>query len=177
MKIKLGYFSEYNDNPCAVTVAVNPKEYFEEFEIQSVNKEHKGLKKGASRMEFEDYAKRINSIREIETFGQLPKEKQKQNRFTIKNNQMILEEIEKFKFSQISDKRYYFSDGIVSLPFSHPFLKEIVDFKREKKQKIEAFLQQENLLKWKNLQLKKTKEFQFIEVSFSKNQHFVILIR
>ena len=29
-------------------------------------------------MEFEDYAKRINSIREIETFGQLPKEKQKQ---------------------------------------------------------------------------------------------------
>ena len=95
----------------------------------------------------------------------------------LMNNQMILEEIEKFKFSQISDKRYYFSDEIVSLRFSHPFLKEIVDFKREKKQKIEAFLQQENLFKWKNLQLKKTKEFQFIEVSFNKNQHFVILIR
>ena len=28
-------------------------------------------------MEFEDYAKRINSIREIEPFEQLPKEKQK----------------------------------------------------------------------------------------------------
>ena len=94
-------------------------------------------------MEFEDYAKRINLIREMETFRQLPKEKPKQNRFTIKSNQMVLEETEKSKFSQINYKRYYFIDGIVSLPFSHPFLKEIVDFKREKKQKIEAFLQQE----------------------------------
>ena len=56
-------------------------------------------------MKFEDYAERINSIREIETFAQLPKEKQKQNRFTIKNNQMILEEIEKSKFAQINNKR------------------------------------------------------------------------
>ena len=103
---KLGYFSIENiDDPCLVTVAVNPKEYFEDFESQSVNKKLKGLRKGTSRMEFEDYAKRINSIKEIETFGQLPKEKQKQNRFTIKNNQMILEEIEKSKFSQINNKK------------------------------------------------------------------------
>ena len=103
---KLGYFSIENiDDPCLVTVAVNPKEYFEDFESQSVNKKLEGLRKGASRMEFEDYAKRINSIKEIETFGQLPKEKQKQNRFIIKNNQMILEEIEKSKFSQINNKK------------------------------------------------------------------------
>ena len=85
-------------------------------------------------MEFEDYAK--NSIRKIETFGQLPKEKQKQNRFTIKNNQMVLEEIEKSKFAQINDKRYKLSDRNVSLPFSHFFLKEIVNCKREKKAKM-----------------------------------------
>ena len=48
-------------------------------------------------MGFEEYAKRINSIREIETFEQLPKEKLKQNRFTIENIHMILEEIEKSK--------------------------------------------------------------------------------
>ena len=42
-------------------------------------------------MKFDDHAKRINSIKEIETFGQLPKEKQKQNRFAIKNNEMVLE--------------------------------------------------------------------------------------
>ena len=94
-KRKIGHFFIENiDDPCVVTVEVSPKEYFEEFESQSVNKKHKGLKKRASGMEFENYAKRINSIREIETFGQLSKEKKKKkNRFKIKNNQMILEEI------------------------------------------------------------------------------------
>ena len=83
-------------------------------------------------MEFEDWAKRINSVKEIETFRQLPKEKQKQGRFLVKNNEMVLEEIEKSKFSQINDERYYFSDDIVSLPFSHPVLMDINKFKREK---------------------------------------------
>ena len=112
------------------------------------------LREGASGMKFEDYAERINLIREIETFAQLPKEKEKQNRFTIKNNQMILEEIEKSKFAQINNKRYYFSDRILSLPFSLPFLKEIVNFKTKKQQqkKMEAFLQQE---KHKLIQMEK----------------------
>ena len=48
-------------------------------------------------MEFADYAKTINSKREIVTFGQLPK--QKQNKFTIKNNQTILEKNEKSKLT------------------------------------------------------------------------------
>ena len=129
-------------------------------------------------IEFEDYTKRINSIGEIETFGRLPKEKHKQNRFTIKNIEMPLKEIEKSKFAQISDKRYYFSDGIVSLSFSHLFLKEIIHFKREKSKKLRRFYNRKNtnLFRWKNLQLEKTKEFRFLEVSFSKNGHFIILI-
>ena len=86
------------------------------------------------------------------------RKKQKPNRFAIKNNQMVLEEIGKSKFVQINDERYYLSDGNVLLPFSHPFLLDIVKFKR-KKQKIETFLQQEkhNLFRWKNLSSKKTK--------------------
>ena len=44
LRKKLGYFSIKNiDDPCIVTVAVNPKEYFEEFERQVVNKKDKGL--------------------------------------------------------------------------------------------------------------------------------------
>ena len=46
---------------------------------------------------------------------------------------MILEEIEKSTFVQINDKRYCFSDGIVSLFFSHLYLLDIVQFKRDKK--------------------------------------------
>ena len=82
-----------------MTVAVNPKEYFETFKSENVNKKHKGLRKGAVGMEFEKYSKQMNSIKEKETFGQLPKEKQKQDRFTNKNNEMILEGIGKSKFA------------------------------------------------------------------------------
>ena len=60
---------------------------------------------------------------------------------------MVLEESEKSKFAQINDKRYHFSDGIVSLPFSHPFLLEIVKFKREKKnKKLKHFYNRKNKL-------------------------------
>lgn len=45
-------------------------------------------------MEFEDYEKKINSIGEIKTFGQLSKQKHKQIRFTIKSNEMVLEDVE-----------------------------------------------------------------------------------
>ena len=143
----LGYFLIKDiDDACIVTVAVNPKEYFEEFKSQVINKKCKGLRKGAVGMEIEDYAKRINSIKEIETFGQLLKEKQKQNRFVNKNNQMVLEEIEKLKFAQINDKRYYFSDGIISFLFLHPFLLKIVKFKREKKnKKMKHFYNKKNI--------------------------------
>ena len=149
LKKKLGYISIENiDYPCMVTVTVNPKEYFEGLKSENINKKHKGLRKSALGMEFEDHAKRINSIREIETFGQLSPE----NKFSIKNNEMILQEIEKSKFAQINDKRYYFSDEIVSLPFSYPYLHETVKFKRDKKQKSEVFLQQE---KHKLIQMEK----------------------
>ena len=104
LKKKLSYFSIENiDDLCMTIIAVNLKEYIETFKYEYVNKKHKGLRKGALEMEFENYSRRINSIAEIETFGQLSAEKQKQNRFTIKNNEMILQEIEKSKFAQIND--------------------------------------------------------------------------
>ena len=42
-------------------------------------------------MEFKNYAKRINSVKDIEIFGQNLPKKQKQNRFGIKQNEMVLE--------------------------------------------------------------------------------------
>ena len=53
--------------------------------------------KGAKGMHFENYAKRINSVKDIEIFGQLLQEKQEQNRFVVKNNNMYLEKIKKNK--------------------------------------------------------------------------------
>ena len=37
----------------------------------------------------------------------------------------------KTKFSQFNDKRFYFSDGITSLPLSHPYLKKLAEFKKK----------------------------------------------
>ena len=34
----------------------------------------------------------------------------------MKNNLMVLKEVQKSKFSQVNDKRYYFSDRIAALP-------------------------------------------------------------
>ena len=39
------YEVEHIGDPCYVTLAVNPKEYFEYFESEKVNKKHKGIKK------------------------------------------------------------------------------------------------------------------------------------
>ena len=43
-------------------------------------------------------------------------------------------------FSRINNKRFYFPDAVVSLPFGHCALKELEKYKKKKKgQKIENF--------------------------------------
>ena len=58
------------DDPCYVTLAVNPKEYFEFLKSYSSNKKHKVTKKGAKTVDFENYAERIKSLKNLETFEQ-----------------------------------------------------------------------------------------------------------
>ena len=38
---------------------------------------------------------------------------------------MIMTSVNKVQFASLNDKRYYFSDGIVSLPYGHSLLKEV----------------------------------------------------
>ena len=42
----------------------------------------------------------------------------------------------KTRFTQFNDKHFYFSDGITSLPLSHPYLEELAEFKGKMGQKI-----------------------------------------
>ena len=49
-------------------LAVNPKEYFEFFHDYSINKKHKGIKKGSRGMEYHNYANRIKSLTNFNTF-------------------------------------------------------------------------------------------------------------
>ena len=117
---------------------VNPKEYIKLFESDTINKRHKGVHKAEESMELCSFDKRINSVKYFEMFGQFEKDTVNQSRFTVKNNEIILETIEKCKFAQMNDKRYYFEDGIISLPFYHPYLNEINEQKQIKKKRLKT---------------------------------------
>ena len=43
---------------------------------------------------------------------------------------MIMTSVNKVTFASLNDKRYYGSDGIVSLPFGHSFLNEVREYKK-----------------------------------------------
>ena len=90
---------------------------------------------------------------------------------------MVLEQIEKSKFAQINDKRYCFSDGTVSLPFSHPFLHEINQFKKDRNKKIEAFLLEEKdkLLRMEKNIVAKNQRFSVCRSILQKILQFITL--
>ena len=68
----LGCFEvEHIDNPCLVTVAVNPTEHYQSFEDNSFSKKYKGMKKASSGMDFEKYASKISSLNDCDFFEKL----------------------------------------------------------------------------------------------------------
>ena len=136
-KKKLAYYKiESVDNPCYVTIAVNSKEYFEFLKNQKANKKHKGIKKGSYGMEFNNFAGRIKSLVNFDTFQKPPAEYKEVSLFTVIQGEMRKNTVQKTKFSQLNDKRFCFPNGIVSLPYGYQNLKEIDDFRKERRQKI-----------------------------------------
>ena len=111
---KLGYYEiERGDNPCILTVTVNPKEYLELFEDKNINKKHKGIKKGSSGFGFENFAQRIGSLVNFDTFEKPPRDTKKVSRLTVLAGEMIKSVYVKNKFFQINDKRFYFPKNII----------------------------------------------------------------
>ena len=93
-------------------------------------------------MNYENYAERIKPLDDFESFEKPKTEKKKVVRFTVKKGDMTTTQVEKKKFSQINDKRFYFPIAILSLPFGHVALKELEKNKKEKGQKIESYFLQ-----------------------------------
>ena len=133
------YEVENLDNANLCTIAINPKEYFEKFKDRKINKKHKGVRHDTSGMTFESYTQRISSLRQLDT---KPEKKIIQKRLQVKNTNMIMTSVNKVKFASLNDKRYYGSDGIVSLPFGHPLLNEVREYKKSLP-KIHAVIEQE----------------------------------
>ena len=75
------YEVESMNDPCIVTLAVNPKKYFELFKSKRTNKKHKGIKKGAPGMNYENYAERIKPLYDFESFSKPETERKNVVRF------------------------------------------------------------------------------------------------
>ena len=98
---KIGLYEvERVDNLCYVTLAVNPKEYFEFFHDYSVNKKHKGIKKGSRGMEYQNCANRIKSLTNFDSFEKPINEYKEVTRFVVKKGDMVKTTATKTKLSQ-----------------------------------------------------------------------------
>ena len=168
-KKQMGLFEiEHIDNPNVCTIAVNPKEYFEKFKNRDINKKHKGVKKGTRGMMFENYANRIKRLRYDLNISP-SSEFVKQKRFEVRKTNMKMTAVNKVKFARLNDKRYYFSDGIVSLPFGHILLEKARQYK---KQLTKIHLQIDNekdaILKLENEAVMKNERLRILRCIFSQ---------
>ena len=82
---------------------------------------------------------RIKSLINFETFQKPPSEYKEVARFVVKKGDMVKATVTKTKFSQLDGKRFYFPNGKLSLPYGHPSLAAIDNFKKEQGQKIEKY--------------------------------------
>ena len=128
LKKKVGYFEVENiDKANITTIALNPKEHYECFVDSTDNKKHKGLHKSTPGMDFDSYSSCLSDLTEHYTeflTKPNPVNRIEQKRFQIVNESMQMKTVSKVQFGQLNDKRFYFSNGITSLPFGHPSLEK-----------------------------------------------------
>ena len=122
------YEIENIDNANICTIAVNQREYFKKLKTRSITKKNKGVRRDMPGKNFQSFAERINVLKEI---GSEKNEKKLvQKRLQVKYKEMKMTSVDKVQFPSLNDKRYYFSGGIVSLPFDHPTLSSLQDLKK-----------------------------------------------
>ena len=174
----LGYFEIENiDNPCILTIACNPNEYFELFENNKVNKKHKGIRKGSSGLNYESCVSRLVSLTNFDTFGKPSSEYKEVSRLTVHQIEMQKKTSLKTKFPQFNDKRFYFSHGTTSLLLSHPYLKELVEYKKKMGQRTERYFwhEKETLLNIENKTQQQNKRlFLYHQILMNAADYFLL---
>ena len=131
------------DNATLITAAVNPKEYFQKHRNREINKKYKGLKKDTDGMSFETFAQRIMSLNESYSY-KIAKPKKKIIQRRLQDTDMQMVNVKKTHFAGLNDMRFYFYDGIVSLPFAHPLLEEVKKEKKDLKKSIHQVINEKN---------------------------------
>ena len=121
-------------------------------------------------MDFDSYSERLADLNEVsKEFLKKPK-KIEQKRFQIINESMQMKSVSKIQFGQLNDKRFYFSNGLISLPYGHPYLQ---DLKKEKHKyrAIHQVMQEKNpeFLKEESKVLEKIPRLNVLKQMFSQN--------
>ena len=109
LKKQVGLFEVENISRAnIITIALNPKEYLEEFDDYSINKKHKGLKKSTPGMDFDVYCSKLATINEYFDNHIKPTKKIKQKRFQVIKDSMQMRTVNKIHFGLLNDKRFHF---------------------------------------------------------------------
>ena len=88
-----------------------------------------------------------------------------------------MKSVSKVQFGQLNDKRFYFSNGLISLPYGHPYLEDL----RKEKHKYRAIhkvIQEKkyDFLKEERKVLEKIPRLNVLKQSFSQNSMLYGLI-
>ena len=129
-----------------------------------MNKKHKGIKKGSVGMDFENFAERIKPLYSFDNYVKPKKDAKPIVRISVKKGEMTTHKIVMTKFLQLNDKRFYFPNAIISLPFGHNSLTELDTFKKNKGQRIEWYFlkEKEKLLELEKKTLQKCPGLNFL---------------
>ena len=76
-------------------------------------------------MDFDSYSERLSHLNEFSKEFLKKPFKIEQKRFQIINESVQMKSVIKVQFGQLNDKRFYYSNGLISLPFGHPYLEEL----------------------------------------------------
>ena len=129
-----------------------------------MNKKHKGIKKGSVGTDFENFAERIKPLYDFDTYVKTKRDAKPVVRISVKKGEMTTHKAIKTTFSQLNDKRFYFPNAIISLPFGHNSLIKLDTFKRNKGQRIEWYFlkEKEKLLELGKKTLEKCPRLNFL---------------
>ena len=89
------YEVEHVNDPCYITLAVNPKEYLELFKSDTINKKHKGIKKDSAGMDYKNYSEKIKPLFDFETYKQPKADVKNVVRISVKKGEMTTYMIKK----------------------------------------------------------------------------------
>ena len=107
-------------------------------------------------MNYENFTERIKPLFGFDTYVKPKNDTKQVVRISVKKGEMTTHQIIKKKFSQLNDKRFYFPNAVISLPFGNSALEQVDSFKKNKGQRIEYYFlkEKDKLLKLEKSALK-----------------------